>query len=190
MTRELPRSEYTDLFGATEGDRLRLGDTELLAEIERDHTTYGDEAVFGGGKTMRDGMGMQSGVTQAEGALDWVFSNAVVIDPILGIQKGDIGVRNGRIAGIGKAGNPDTMDGVDDDLVIGASTDAVPADGLIARQAGSTSTFTSTARGCSNTLSRAASRRCSAAATAAARRPVRPAPRTSSASCRPPRNGR
>jgi urease subunit alpha len=136
MTRELPRSEYTDLFGATEGDRLRLGDTELLAEIERDHTTYGDEAVFGGGKTMRDGMGMQSGVTQAEGALDWVFSNAVVIDPILGIQKGDIGVRNGRIAGIGKAGNPDTMDGVDDDLVIGASTDAVPADGLIATPGG------------------------------------------------------
>ena len=136
MTRELPRSEYTDLFGATEGDRLRLGDTELLAEIERDHTTYGDEAVFGGCKTMRDGMGMQSGVTQAEGALDWVFSNAVVIDPILGIQKGDIGVRNGRIAGIGKAGNPDTMDGVDDDLVIGASTDAVPADGLIATPGG------------------------------------------------------
>ncbi|CCQ37593.1 urease alpha subunit [Natronomonas moolapensis 8.8.11] len=136
MTRELPRSEYTDLFGATEGDRLRLGDTELLAEIERDHTTYGDEAVFGGGKTMRDGMGMQSGVTQAEGALDWVFSNAVVIDPILGIEKGDIGVRNGRIAGVGKAGNPDTMDGVDDDLVVGASTDAVPADGLIATPGG------------------------------------------------------
>ena len=136
MTRELPRSEYTDLFGATEGDRLRLGDTELLAEIDHDHTTYGDEAVFGGGKTMRDGMGMQSGVTQAEGALDWVFSNAVVIDPILGIQKGDIGVRNGRIAGVGKAGNPDTMDGVDEDLIIGASTDAVPADGLIATPGG------------------------------------------------------
>ena len=136
MSRELPRGEYTDLFGATEGDRLRLGDTELLAEIERDHTTYGDEAVFGGGKTMRDGMGMQSGITQAEGALDWVFSNAVVIDPILGIEKGDIGVRNGRIAGVGKAGNPDTMDGVDDDLVVGASTDAVPADGLIATPGG------------------------------------------------------
>ena len=132
MSRELSREAYTDLFGATEGDRLRLGDTNLLAEIEADHGTYGDEAVFGGGKTMRDGMGMQSGTTQAEGALDWVFSNVVVIDPVLGVQKGDIGVRDGTVAGIGKAGNPDTMDGVDDDLVIGASTDTVPADGLIA----------------------------------------------------------
>lgn len=132
MTRNLPREDYTDLFGATEGDRLRLGDTLLLAEIEADHGTPGDEAVFGGGKTMRDGMGMQSGVTQSEGALDWAFTSAVVIDPILGIHKGDIGVRNGRIAGIGKAGNPDTMDGVDPDLVIGASTDTAPADGLIA----------------------------------------------------------
>ncbi|MBX0304435.1 urease subunit alpha [Haloarcula salinisoli] len=132
MSRELSRDAYTDLFGATEGDRLRLGDTNLLAEIETDHATYGDEAVFGGGKTMRDGMGMQSGTTQAEGALDWVFSNAVVIDPVLGVQKGDIGVRDGKVAGIGKAGNPDTMDGVDDDLIIGPSTDTAPADGLIA----------------------------------------------------------
>lgn len=132
MSRELSREAYTDLFGATEGDRLRLGDTNLLAQIETDHGTYGDEAVFGGGKTMRDGMGMQSGTTQADGALDWVFSNVVIIDPLMGVQKGDIGVRNGKIAGIGKAGNPDTMDGVDDDLVIGASTDTAPADGLIA----------------------------------------------------------
>lgn len=132
MSRELSRDAYTDLFGATEGDRLRLGDTNLLAEIEEDHGTYGDEAVFGGGKTMRDGMGMQSGTTQVEGALDWVFSNAVVIDPVMGVQKGDIGVRDGKVAGIGKAGNPDTMDGVDDDLVIGPSTDTAPADGLIA----------------------------------------------------------
>ncbi|WP_336328380.1 urease subunit alpha [Halovenus sp. HT40] len=131
MSRDLSRQEYTDLFGPTEGDRLRLGDTSLLAEIETDHTTPGDEAVFGGGKTMRDGMGMQS-TTQAEGALDWVYSNVVVIDPVLGVQKGDIGVRNGEIVGLGKAGNPDTMDGVDDELVIGPSTDAVPADGLIA----------------------------------------------------------
>ncbi len=132
MSRKLSRKRYTDLFGATEGDRIRLGDTSLLAEIETDHGTPGDEAVFGGGKTMRDGMGMQSGVTQAAGALDWVFTNVVVIDPILGIRKGDLGVRNGRIAGFGKAGNPDTMDGVDEELVIGPSTDAVPADGLIA----------------------------------------------------------
>ncbi|MES3516147.1 MAG: urease subunit alpha [Natronomonas sp.] len=130
--RELSRERYTDLFGATTGDRLRLGDTDLLAEVEADHTTHGDEAVFGGGKTMRDGMGMQSGVTQSEGALDWVYTNVVVIDPVLGIQKGDLGVRNGRIVGLGKAGNPDTMDGVDPELTIGPSTDAVPADGLIA----------------------------------------------------------
>ena len=132
MSRELTRTAYTDLFGATEGDRLRLGDTNLLAEIETDHATYGDEAVFGGGKTMRDGMGMQAGTTQAEGALDWVYTNVVVIDPVLGVQKGDIGVRNGEIVGVGKAGNPDTMDGVDEDLIIGASTDTIPADGLIA----------------------------------------------------------
>jgi urease subunit alpha len=132
VSRDLTREEYTDLFGPTVGDRLRLGDTSLLAKIERDHTTPGDEAVFGGGKTMRDGMGMQSGTTQAEGALDWVYSNAVVIDPVLGIEKADIGVRNGRIAGIGNAGNPDTMDDVDPDLVIGPSTDTIPADGLIA----------------------------------------------------------
>ncbi|WP_436902919.1 urease subunit alpha [Halovenus halobia] len=131
MSRELSRREYTDLFGPTTGDRLRLGDTALLAEIETDHGTAGDEAVFGGGKTMRDGMGMQA-TTQADGALDWVYSNVVVIDPVLGVQKGDLGVRNGEIVGLGKAGNPDTMDGVDENLVIGPSTDAVPADGLIA----------------------------------------------------------
>ena len=136
MSRELSRENYTGLFGATEGDRLRLGDTNLLAEIETDHATYGDEAVFGGGKTMRDGMGMQPGTTQAEGALDYVYTNVVLIDPVLGIQKGDLGVRNGKVAGFGKAGNPDAMDGVDDDLVIGASTDAVPADGLIATPGG------------------------------------------------------
>jgi len=132
MSRKLSRENYTSLFGATEGDRVRLGDTNLLAEIEHDHTTYGDEAVFGGGKTMRDGMGMQPGTTQAEGALDYVYTNVVLIDPVLGVQKGDLGVRNGEVAGFGKAGNPDTMDGVDENLIIGASTDAVPADGLIA----------------------------------------------------------
>jgi len=131
MSRDLSREEYTDLFGPTAGDRLRLGDTSLLAEIEADHATPGDEAVFGGGKTMRDGMGMKPD-TQADGALDWVYSNVVVVDPVLGIQKGDLGVRNGRIVGLGKAGNPDTMDGVDPELTIGPSTDAVPADGLIA----------------------------------------------------------
>ncbi|SFS77775.1 urease subunit alpha [Halostagnicola kamekurae] len=130
MTRELPRREYTDLFGATKGDRVRLGDTNLFAEIETDYGVPGEEAVFGGGKTMRDGMGMQSGTTQAEGTLDWVFTNIVIIDPVLGVCKGDIGVRDGEIVGVGKAGNPNTMDGVD--MVIGPSTDTIPADGLIA----------------------------------------------------------
>ena len=132
MSRELSRDAYTSLFGATEGDRIRLGDTNLLAEIETDHTTYGDEAVFGGGKTMRDGMGMKSGITHAEGALDYVYTNVVVIDPVLGVQKADVGVRNGNVAGVGTAGNPDTMDGVDENLIIGPGTDTVPADGLIA----------------------------------------------------------
>jgi urease subunit alpha len=130
MSRDLSRREYTDLFGATEGDRVRLGDTNLLAKIETDHGVPGEEAVFGGGKTMRDGMGMQPGITQAEGALDWAFTNVVVIDPVLGIRKGDIGVRRGKIVGVGKAGNPETMDGVD--MVIGPNTDTIPADGLIA----------------------------------------------------------
>lgn len=130
MSRRLNRSEYTDLYGATVGDQIRLGDTALLAEIEADHTVPGEEAVFGGGKTMRDGMGMQPTTTQSDGALDWVFTNVVVIDPVLGIEKGDLGVRDGQIVGFGKAGNPDTMDDVD--MVIGPSTDTVPADGLIA----------------------------------------------------------
>ncbi|WP_276255839.1 urease subunit alpha [Halomontanus rarus] len=129
MSRELSRREYTDLFGPTTGDRLRLGDTDLLAKIETDHATYGDEAVFGGGKTMRDGMGMQARAAQAD-ALDWAFTNVVIVDPVLGVRKGDIGVRDGEIVGVGKAGNPDTMDGVD--MIVGPSTDTVPADGLIA----------------------------------------------------------
>ncbi|GAB3026601.1 urease subunit alpha [Natronobiforma cellulositropha] len=129
MSRDLSRREYTDLFGPTTGDRLRLADTSLLAQVEVDHTVPGEEAVFGGGKTMRDGMGMCARATQAE-ALDWAFTNVVIIDPVLGIQKGDVGVRDGEIVGVGKAGNPDTMDGVD--MVIGPSTDTVPGDGLIA----------------------------------------------------------
>ena len=129
MTRELDREAYADLYGPTTGDRVRLGDTELLAKVETDHRTPGDEAVFGGGKTTRDGLGMAPGVTQAEGALDWVLTNATVFDPVLGVVAGDLGIRNGEIAGVGKAGNPDTMDGVD--MVIGPSTDVYPAEGKI-----------------------------------------------------------
>ena len=113
MTRDLPRETYADLYGPTVGDRVRLGDTELFAEVETDYRTPGDEAVFGGGKTLRDGLGMAPDATSEEGALDYVVTNATVIDPVLGVVAGDVGIRNGRIAGVGKAGNPDTMDGVD-----------------------------------------------------------------------------
>ncbi|SDF55213.1 urease subunit alpha [Halorientalis regularis] len=132
--RDVSRRQYTDLYGPTEGSRVRLGDTELFAEVTEDLGTPGDEAVFGGGKTLRDGMGMASGVTAAEGALDWVLTNAVVIDPVLGVVSADVGIKDGEIAGVGKAGNPDTMDGVD--MVVGASTDVYDAEGMIATPGG------------------------------------------------------
>jgi len=130
--RELSAERYVARYGPTEGTRVRLGDTSLFAAVETDLTTPGDEAVFGGGKTLRDGMGMAPGVTAAEGALDWVLTNATVVDPVLGIVKGDIGIKDGHVAGVGKAGNPDTMDGVDPELVVSAATDVYPAEGLIA----------------------------------------------------------
>ncbi|SEM96396.1 urease. Metallo peptidase. MEROPS family M38 [Halorientalis persicus] len=132
--RDVSRRQYTDLYGPTEGSRVRLGDTELFAEVTEDLGTPGDEAVFGGGKTLRDGMGMASGVTAAEGALDWVLTNAVVIDPVLGIVSADVGIKDGAIAGVGKAGNPDTMDGVD--MVVGPATDVYNAEGMIATPGG------------------------------------------------------
>ncbi len=134
MTREVDREQYAALYGPTEGDRVRLGDTSLFVEVEEDRRTHGDEAVFGGGKTLRDGMGMAPHVTQQAGALDWVITNATVLDPVLGVVAGDIGIRNGEIVGVGKAGNPDTMDGVD--MVVGPSTDAYPAEGKIATAGG------------------------------------------------------
>jgi len=130
VTRGVDREHYAELYGPTEGDEVRLGDTELFARVEEDRRTHGDEAVFGGGKTLRDGLGMAPGVTRQEGALDWVITNATVLDPVLGVVAGDIGIRNGRIVGVGKAGNPETMDGVD--MVVGPSTDAYPAEGKIA----------------------------------------------------------
>ncbi|GAD53463.1 urease alpha subunit [Halarchaeum acidiphilum MH1-52-1] len=134
MTRDVSREAYTELYGPTVGGQVRLGDTDLRVEVEEDYRTPGDEAVFGGGKTVRDGMGMAPGVTQAEGALDWVITNATILDPVLGVVAADIGVRDGRIAGIGNAGNPDTMDDVD--MVIGASTDVYPAEGKIVTPGG------------------------------------------------------
>ena len=134
MTREVDREDYAELYGPTEGDRMRLGDTELFVEVEEDLRTPGDEAVFGGGKTLRDGLGMSPSTTHEAGTLDWVLTNALVVDPIIGIVAADVGIRGGEIAGVGKAGNPDTMDGVD--MVIGPSTDVYPAEGNIVTPGG------------------------------------------------------
>src|SRR5512147_258197 len=118
----IPRRQYAALYGPTTGDRVRLADTSLLLGIEHDLLTHGDEAVFGGGKTIRDGMA-QSAMTSRGGALDLVITNTIVMDPMLGVLKADIGVKNGRIVGIGKAGNPDTMEGVHPRMVIGPGTE-------------------------------------------------------------------
>ncbi|MFF5342509.1 urease subunit alpha [Streptomyces althioticus] len=130
---EISREAYADLFGPTTGDRIRLADTDLLIEIEEDRSggpgRAGDEAVFGGGKVIRESMG-QATVTRADGAPDTVITGAVVVDH-WGIVKADVGIRDGRITGIGKAGNPDTMDGVHPDLVIGPETEIVAGNGKI-----------------------------------------------------------
>ncbi|WP_434053099.1 MAG: urease subunit alpha [Roseibium sp.] len=129
---EISRSDYAAMFGPTKGDAIRLGDTELWAEIEFDHAVYGDECMHGGGKTLRDGLGLVPGKTSAEGVLDMLICNVVVIDAVVGIVKGDLGIKDGKIVGIGKAGNPDVMDGVDPRLLVGASTTVRDAEGLIA----------------------------------------------------------
>ncbi len=131
----ISRDRYARLYGPTAGDRFRLADTDLVAEVERDLGVPGEEAVFGGGKTIRDGMA-QSQRASAEGALDLVITNVVVFDPVLGIVKGDLGVKDGRIAGLGKAGNPDTQDGVDPRLVIGPGTEVIAGEHLIATPGG------------------------------------------------------
>src|SRR5438093_416583 len=134
MSYRMPRRHYADIYGPTTGDRIRLGDTDLVAEVERDHAVYGDECKFGGGKVLRDGMGQASGVGQDE-ALDCVITNAVVVD-WTGIYKADIGIKRGRVAGIGKAGNPDVMAGVTPGMVVGVTTEAIAAEGLIVTAGG------------------------------------------------------
>lgn len=126
----IDRKSYGGMYGPTVGDKIRLADTDLIIEIEKDYTVYGDECKFGGSKTIRDGMGQNSGLTNKNGALDFCLTNAVIID-YMGIVKADIGVKDGKIVGIGKAGNPDTQDGVDPTLVIGAGTEVLSAEGLI-----------------------------------------------------------
>jgi urease subunit alpha len=127
MPMKMQRGAYAAMFGPTTGDRLRLADTELVVEIESDRTIYGEEVKFGGGKVIRDGMG-QSQATRAEGAVDTVITNAVILDH-WGIVKADIGIRDGRISGIGKAGNPDIQPAVD--IVIGPGTEAIAGEGRI-----------------------------------------------------------
>jgi urease subunit alpha len=123
----IPRSTYADMFGPTTGDRVRLADTELWVEVERDFTIYGDEVKFGGGKVIRDGMG-QSQLSQAQGAADTVITNALIIDH-WGIVKADVSITNGRIAAIGKAGNPDVQPGVT--IIIGPGTEIIAGEGKI-----------------------------------------------------------
>ena len=127
MPTPLSRATYAAMFGPTIGDRLRLGDTDLIIQVERDFTTYGDEVKFGGGKVIRDGMG-QSQITRAQGAMDTVITNALIVD-YTGIYKADVGLRDGRIATIGKAGNPDTQNGVD--VIIGPGTEIIAGEGRI-----------------------------------------------------------
>src|SRR3984893_5350095 len=132
MTLKIPRRTYADLYGPTRGDRLRLADTELIVEVEKDFTVYGDEITFGGGKVIRDGMGQNSEARREDspGALDLVITNALIIDH-WGVVKGDIGIKDGRIVKVGKAGNPDTMDGVDPELIVGAATEVVAGENHI-----------------------------------------------------------
>ncbi len=130
MSHLLDRRAYAELYGPTVGDRIRLGDTGLVAEVERDHATYGDECKFGGGKVLRDRMGQYAGADDAD-ALDLVITNALVID-WTGIYKADIGIKHGRIVGIGKAGNPAVMRGVNPTMIVGVTTDVIAAEGMIA----------------------------------------------------------
>jgi urease subunit alpha len=127
MAYSINHSDYASMFGPTVGDRVRLADTELVIEVERDHTIYGEEVKFGGGKVIRDGMG-QSQVSRADGAVDTVITNALIVDH-WGIVKADIGIRDGRIVGVGKAGNPDVQPGVD--IVIGPGTEVIAGEGRI-----------------------------------------------------------
>ncbi len=135
MSLTINRLKYANMYGPTTGDKVRLADTDLIIEIEKDHTVYGDEAKFGGGKTIRDGMAQSATATRAEGVLDFVITSVMIIDHT-GIVKADIGVKDGRIVGIGKAGNPDTMDGITPNMVIGASTEVHGGAGLIATAGG------------------------------------------------------
>jgi urease subunit alpha len=128
---EISRQEHANLFGPTTGDRIRLADTDLYLEVEKDLRGYGDELVFGGGKSIREGMGIDNELTSAGGAPDLVITNVTIVDAIQGVVKADVGIKDGRICGIGKAGNPNTMDGVTPSLAIGNATDALSGEHLL-----------------------------------------------------------
>jgi len=134
MPHKMKRRHYAEMFGPTTGDRVRLGDTSLILEVERDYTVYGDECKFGGGKTIREGQGQAAGVPQAD-ALDCVITNALVVD-YSGIYKADIGIKHGLISGVGKAGNPDVMAGVTSGMVVGVTTEVIAGEGLIVTAGG------------------------------------------------------
>jgi len=129
MSHRISRSTYADIYGPTTGDKVRLGDTSLILQVEKDLAVYGDECKFGGGKTIREGMGQATGVGDKD-ALDCVITNALIVD-YTGIYKADIGIKNGFIAAIGKAGNPDVMAGVTPGMIIGVTTEVVAGEGLI-----------------------------------------------------------
>ena len=133
---KVTRQENNMLFGPTVGDKIRLGNTDLYVEIEKDLRVYGDEVVYGGGKTLRDGMGLANECTSKAGSLDLVITNVTIIDPIQGVVKADVGIKDGTIAGIGKAGNPNIMEGVTPELVTGPSTDAISGEHMILTAAG------------------------------------------------------
>jgi urease subunit alpha len=128
---EISRQDYAGLFGPTTGDKIRLADTDLYIEIERDLRNLGDEAIYGGGKTLRDGMGVNNQLTSEGGALDLVITNVTIVDALLGVVKADVGIKDGLIAGVGKAGNSGTMDGVTPGLDVGPGTDAISGEQLI-----------------------------------------------------------
>lgn len=128
MTLEIARKRYVDLFGPTVGDKIRLADTDLIIEVERDLLRYGDEVVFGGGKSARDGLAQASGISRDQ-SLDLVITNAIIMDPVLGIVKADIGIKDGKIVGVGKAGNPNIMDDVD--MIISSNTEVISGEHTI-----------------------------------------------------------
>jgi len=127
----ISRKQYSDLYGPTTGDKIRLADTNLFIEIEKDLRVYGEEAVYGGGKTLRDGMGFDNELTNAAGSPDLIITNVTIVDAILGVIKADVGIKNGLICGIGKAGNPSIMPGVTTGLALGPGTDAISGEHLI-----------------------------------------------------------